>query len=100
MNRQNKLNKNKTLGLVQLSMLVAIIIIMGFTPIGFLRVGTIEITFIVIPVAIGAVLLGASGGAILGGVFGLVSFLQCFTGSLFGAFCLSLSPIYTFILCF
>ena len=85
--------------MVLMAILAAIMLILGFTPLGFLRVGAIEITFMVIPIAIGAILLGPRGGAILGGLFGAISFFQCFGISAFGTFLLGLNPIYTFITC-
>ena len=36
-----------------------------------------------IPVVIGAMILGPAGGAVLGLVFGLTSFYQCFAGDPF-----------------
>lgn len=90
---------NKTKRLVQLAILAAIVLIFAFTPIGYLRVGAIEITFIVIPVAIGAIMIGPTGGAVLGALFGITSFLQCFGTSAFGAFMLGLDPILTFVIC-
>lgn len=90
---------NKTKTLVSYALLIAIIAIMGFTPLGYLKVGIIEITFITIPVIIGAIMLGSSGGAFLGGVFGLTSFIQCFGFSPFGSALLAINPFLTFILC-
>jgi len=84
---------------VELAMLLAIILLMSFTPLGYLKVGVIEITFIVIPVAVGAIVLGPGAGAVLGGFFGLTSFIQCFGTSAFGAMLFSINPIFTFILC-
>ena len=75
----------KTRRLVQLAILVAIMLILAFTPLGYLKVGAIEITFMTIPVVIGAILLGPPAGAFLGGVFGLTSFIQCFGMSAFGS---------------
>ena len=89
----------RTRTLVQLALLTAVIILMGFTPLGFLKIGTIEITFLVIPVAIGAIMLGQKGGAILGLVFGLVSFFQCFGYSQFGVLLFGINPWFTAILC-
>lgn len=91
--------KPNILLLTQTAILTAIVFILGFTPIGFLKIGAIEITFLVIPVAIGAIVLGPYIGAFLGLMFGTVSFIQCFTGSIFGATLLSISPLFTFILC-
>ena len=94
-------NKTKTTKLVLLGLLTAILFVMSYTPLGYLRLGGIEITFNVVPVAIGAIALGLSGGATVGAVFGLTSFLQCVQGtSAFGATLLGINPIYTAILCF
>ncbi len=81
------------------ALLTAIIVLMGFTPIGFLKLGIVEITFISIPVTIGAIMLGKWYGTYFGAVFGLVSFIQCFGFSPFGATLLAINPIFTFILC-
>ena len=91
--------KSKTTWLVQIAMLTAIILILAFTPLGYIRTGGLEITLIVIPVALGAVILGPVGGMILGAVFGITSFIQCFGMSPFGAMLLSISPVKTFITC-
>lgn len=85
--------------MVQIAMLTAIVLILAFTPLGYIRTGGLEITLIVIPVAVGAVILGPVGGMILGAVFGITSFIQCFGMSPFGAMLLSISPVNTFITC-
>lgn len=93
------MKKKGTLYLVQMALLVAIIILMAFTPIGYIKTLGLEITLIVVPVAVGAVLLGPAGGAILGGVFGITSFIQCFGMSPFGTVLLEINPVATFIVC-
>ncbi len=94
-------NKEKITKLVLLGLLTAILFVMSYTPLGYLRLGGIEITFNVIPVAIAAIALGASGGMTVGAVFGLTSFLQCVQGtSAFGATLLSINPALTAVLCF
>lgn len=94
-------NKTKTTKLVLLGLLTAILFVMSYTPLGYLKIFGIEITFNVIPVAIAAIALGTSGGATVGAVFGLTSFLQCIQGtSPFGATLLSINPILTAIVCF
>ena len=91
----------RILRLTQLSVLVALLLIFGFTNIGYIKIGVIEITLNIIPVAIGAIVLGPSAGAICGTVFGLTSFWQAISGmSAFGAMLVNVSPILTFILCF
>ncbi|MBS6943198.1 MAG: ECF transporter S component [Clostridiales bacterium] len=95
---QNK--KNKTRKLTQMALLTAIILLMAFTPLGYLRTGVVEITFIMIPVVVGAILMGPCAGAILGGVFGLTSFIQCFGMSALGAMLLQVNWFFTFVVCF
>lgn len=63
--------------MVTTAMLGAILLIMSYTPLGYLNVGPLAISFNMIPVAIGAIALGPVGGMILGAVFGITSFLQC-----------------------
>ena len=91
--------KAKTLFLAQNAVLAAIVVLMAFTPIGYLRLGAVEMTFIMIPVAVGAISLGEKSGAFLGLVFGISSFIQCFGMSPFGAALLQINPIFTFIMC-
>ena len=73
----NKARMQKTVRLVELALLTAIIAVMTFTPIGYLKLGPLELTLIVVPVIIGAVTLGPAAGAFLGLVFGASSFIQC-----------------------
>jgi uncharacterized membrane protein len=90
---------SKTLWMVQTAILSAILIIMAFTPLGYLKVGTISITFLTLPVVIGAILLGPASGATLGGVFGITSFAQCFGLDVFGTTLMGINPFLTFIMC-
>lgn len=91
--------RTNTLRLVQLALLIAVELIFAYTPLGYLKPAGLEITFLMVPVAIGAILLGPSAGAILGGVFGLTSFSTCFGTSPFGAALLAINPIFTFLVC-
>lgn len=56
-----------------LSMLCALLLVMGMTGIGFIPLPVIKATTMHIPVILGAVLLGPEAGGILGGLFGLCS---------------------------
>ena len=96
----SKISNKKLVRLAQLAVLVALIILFSFTGLGYIKVGVIEITLNVIPVAIGAIVLGPVGGAVCGAVFGLTSFIQCFGLSAFGAALLAVSPVRTFITAF
>ncbi len=85
--------------MVRLAVLAAIIVLMAFTPLGFFKTAGVEITFIQIPVVVGAIIMGPSAGAILGAFFGAVSFIQCFGMSAFGAVLLATNPLGTFLTC-
>ena len=64
-------------GMVQVALFAALIIIMAFTPfLGYIPLGFTRATIIHIPVIIGAIVLGARKGAILGFVFGLTSLIN------------------------
>ena len=69
--------KFDTKRMVLLAVLTGILLVMSFTPLGYLNIGPLAISLNMIPVAIGTVALGPSGGAILGAVFGITSCLQC-----------------------
>ncbi len=94
-----KTQTTRTMALVRLALLVAIELIMAVTPLGYLRTAGLEISFLMVPVTLGAILLGPLAGAVLGGVFGMSSFLAAFS-SAFGAPLLALNPFLTFVVCF
>lgn len=93
---KQKLN-NKTIAV--LGILIGLIILMAFTPVGYLRVGAVSISFLMIPVAIGAIAKGPWAGALLGTVFGITSFVQCFGMDPFGTYLASKNVFFTFIMC-
>lgn len=66
----------KNYELVLTALFVAIIIIMAFTPLGYIPLVVINATIIHIPVILGSLFLGPKKGAFLGFVFGLTSFLN------------------------
>lgn len=92
-------NSVKIRKMVILAMLTAVILIMTFTPLGYLKLPFVEISFLMLPVALGAILLGPASGAILGAVFGITSFIQCFGASALGVMLLSINPFLTFLVC-
>ena len=95
-----KHKKFDTRKMVTTAMLCAILLIMSFTPLGYLNVGPLAISFNMIPVAIGAITLGPVGGMILGGMFGITSFLQCMGiggTSAMGVILFDISPVLAFI---
>ena len=93
------LNQKQLQDLTLTAVLAALVLLMSFTPLGYLRVGAISITFLTIPVAIGAMVVGPSAGLFLGTLFGLTSLIQAITGDPFGQFLLSVNPFLTGCLC-
>ncbi len=86
-----------------MGMLAALILIFSFTPIGSIPVGPLVITLNVIPVALAGIVLGSVGGAVMGGFFGIMSFLQaCGIGvpSSLGSALFAINPFFSFIMCF
>lgn len=69
-------NNQKTKQLVLFSMFAAIIIVLAFTPIGFIQLGFIKATIIHVPVIIASLLLGPKMGAGLGFLFGVTSIIN------------------------
>ena len=49
-----------------LGLLTAILLVLSMTPLGYLNIGPLAISFNMIPVAVGAAALGPVGGAVLG----------------------------------
>ena len=56
--KQNK----KLRQMVQLAVLTAILLVMAFTPLGYLKIGPLSITFLTLPVAVASVVLGPGRG--------------------------------------
>lgn len=93
------MRSTKTTKMAQLAILIAIVLIMAFTPLGYLKTAGLEISLLTIPVAVGAMVLGPAEGAVLGAVFGLTSFYQCFGISFLGTGLLNINPFLTFLVC-
>ena len=67
---------NSTYMLVLTAFFTAIIILMAFTPLGYIPLVVINATIIHIPVILGALFCGPKRGAFLGFVFGMTSFIK------------------------
>lgn len=98
-----KSNKFTTSQLTILGLMSGILFLMAYTPLGYLNIGPLAVTFNVIPVAICAVVLGPTGGAVAGTVFGLTSFLQAMGiggTSALGAALFQINPFLSAVQCF
>ncbi|MCI8862879.1 MAG: ECF transporter S component [Lachnospiraceae bacterium] len=69
-------SRKDTRWMVSVALMAAIVILLANTPLGMIQLPIIKATTVHIPVIIGAVLLGPSAGAILGGVFGICSMIS------------------------
>lgn len=95
-----KRSNDKIRYLTELALLVAIILVMKLTGLASIPVGPLVMTFTMVPIAIGAMLMGPLAGGILGMVFGFTSYYDAVTGaSLMTGVFFQLNPVSTFILC-
>ena len=99
-NGTRQTNREHVMRLSMLALFTALILLMSFTGLGYIKAGLIEISFLMDPVAVGAALLGPVGGMILGALFGVTSLIQAVSGlSAFGFTLFGLNPVGTVILC-
>lgn len=96
----NTNTRTHTSQLVLIGLIAAILLLMAYTPLGYLNIGPLAVTFNVIPVAIAAITLGPAGGAAAGAIFGMTSFLQCIGiggTSAMGAILFDINPFFAFV---
>lgn len=99
MNHETNRTKLSVQDMVQMSVLIAIMLLLELTGLGMIKTAGLEITIMLVPVIVGAIVMGPGAGALLGGVFGLISFWECFGKSAFGAVLLGINPLSTFFVC-
>ena len=91
----------KLYNLVLLALFVALIFLLGQTPLGLIPLGWCNVTLLVIPVAVGTIYMGLKSGLILGLAFGATSFVSALikpsvlVSTLMGA-----SPVLTTVMTF
>ena len=86
--------------LAEVALFVGIILVMKITGLSSVPVGPLVMTFTMIPIAIGSMLLGPLAGTILGAFFGLTSLYDAITGkSAMTHFFFQESPFLTVLLC-
>ena len=100
--RINNTAKKKTLKLVELALMVALVAALQMLsalipPIG----GTVSITLTLIPVVVGGILLGKAAGAVLGFAFGAIVLMNCVIAlDPGGSILWNANPVFTAIICF
>ena len=92
--------KQQILYLAQMALLTAVIMALHFSGVAIPAFGT-KISLVLIPIALGAMLLGPTAGAILGFIYGATVYISLgvlhmdgFTGFLFDS-----NPVMTFLIC-
>ncbi len=103
------MRSTKTRTTVLYGLFIAVIFLLGLTPLGYISLPIAAITTVHVPVIVGGYVLGKKGGAVLGFFFGLTSLIRCFTtpdataavilgtGTGFGAYNLLLILAVTFL---
>ena len=84
------------------ALLVAIIFLLAFTPLGYLTIGPIAATTVQMPVIIGAILLGPSTGTLLGAAFGLSAIMKVLLmpgADPFATMAMNYSPLRYIVIC-
>lgn len=95
----NNSNHGKVRRLVTLALLTALVVVLQ-TLGSFLTIGSTPISLTLVPIVIGAIILGPGAGAFLGAVFGIVALSAGFTGKdWFTNMLLNLNPFWTIVVC-
>lgn len=93
------MNNNKTLRMVQLAILLAIVVVLQCF-LGSIVIGTTSFSVVLVPIVIGAIVLGPAAGALLGFVFGLIVLIYGASGKdFFTSLLFNAHPIGTSLIC-
>ncbi len=99
MSRVRNKSQNRILRMVQMALLVALVFVLQ-TFGSFIKIGPLPLSFVLVPIVIGAIHLGPSCGAILGGVFGVITMIMGISGvDVFSHMLWEASPIWFIIVC-
>ncbi|MBR2500737.1 MAG: ECF transporter S component [Clostridia bacterium] len=92
-----------TKNFTRLALMIALLIVLGLTPLGFIDVPPVSITTMHIPVIVGSIVLGYKYGSVLGLSFGIFSLLRAILRPMPTAYMFSMvlsgKPLESFILC-
>ena len=95
------MNHKKMQRFVLTALFVALVLLLGFTPIGMIPLGFINASILCTPVVVGTLLLGLKPGLLLGFSFGAVSAINAIIRpSTLVAALLERSPALTMVMCF
>lgn len=96
---------NSTYRMTLTALFIALIVLLGLTPVGLIHLGFINVTVLCVPVIIGTILLGLKSGLLLGFCFGLVSLLSALGVSMvppstLAANLIGANMFYAIVMCF
>ena len=96
----NMRNNTRLQTWVRLALLVAVQIAMRLLGLGKVPVGPLNMSFLTLPIAVGAICMGPLAGLVLGGVFGSFSLYDAISGvgGMTSVF-FGISPVHTVVLC-
>lgn len=94
------MNRKKLTELVLLALFTALIVLLGFTPLGLIPLGFINVTILCIPVIVGTLFMGLKSGLVLGAAFGITSFISALIKpSALVATLMGASPVLVAVMC-
>ena len=98
------MNHEKMFRFVLTALFIALILLLGLTPVGMIPLGFINISLLGVPVVIGTLLLGLKTGLVLGFCFGSISALSAFgiygTPSALAGALVAASPVLALLMCY
>ena len=92
-------SKNAVKNVAVLGVFAAVIVVLQLLSYS-VKVGPFNLSFVLVPIVLGAVLYGPKTGALLGAIFGVVVVVCCFTGLDVGGYILiTANPWLTSLIC-
>lgn len=93
------MKKSKVYNLVVTAVLTALVVVLQLFASG-LKLGAVTFSFVMVPIVLGAVIVGEWAGLFLGGLFGLITLIAGITGAdTFTNIYFTNSPVITTLLC-
>ena len=94
-------SKQKIIRMVEIALMFALVVVLQVVSAVMPKLGPVSITLTLVPVVVGAILFGTSGGAVLGFAFGLIVLINCITGlDQGGSILWNANPFFCALICF
>jgi uncharacterized membrane protein len=97
--RRNFMKNKKIEKMVGVSLLIAVMVVLQFLASIFpIKIGPVSLSLVLIPIVLGAATYGAAAGGVLGGAFGVLTYIFCVNGmDAGGHMVFQASPVMCFI---